>query len=63
MEGPNLYRVVRKGFSEKVTIEKHPEQCKGMLAEGIQRCDYMTCLKKSRMDTSHKYKATEQCSW
>lgn len=29
MEGTDLYRVVRKGFSEKVTIEKHPEQCKG----------------------------------
>lgn len=41
MEGPNLCRIVRKGFSEKVTIEKHPEQCKGMLAEGIQRCDYI----------------------
>lgn len=30
MEGTDLYRIVRKGFSEKVTIEKHPEQCKGM---------------------------------
>lgn len=32
--------MVRIGFSEKVTLEKHPEQFKETMAEGTQRCVY-----------------------
>lgn len=41
MKSTDLYRIVRKGLSEKLIIETHPEQCKGMMAEGIQRYDYV----------------------
>lgn len=61
MKRTDLYRVVRKGLSERLTIEMHPEQCKGMMAEGIQRYDCVWCLRKNRMGTNHKYRAREQC--
>lgn len=43
--------MARKGFSEKVTIEKHPELCKGMRAEGIQKHDYARHIQVNRMAT------------